>query len=204
MISATEALTRLRDGNRRFVEAAAIGNPGHRASLAAGQEPFAIVLGCSDSRVPAELVFDLGFGDLFVIRVAGNIVAPSQVGSVEFAAARFGTPLVVVMGHTQCGAITATLEELAGEATSQSRNLRSIVDRVRPSVESVMAVGGDLDSATLIREAVRANVRASANHLRHGSEILERLIRDGGLLVVGAEYSLETGTVDFFDGVPLS
>src|SRR5947209_4927979 len=202
MISASEALTRLRDGNRRFVEAAAIGNQGHRASLAAGQEPFAIVLGCSDSRVPAELVFDLGFGDLFVIRVAGNIVAPSQVGSVEFAAARFGTPLVVVMGHTQCGAITATLEELAGQATSQSRNLRSSVDRVRPSVESVMAVGGNLDSATLIREAVRANVRASADHLRHGSEILERLIRDSGFMVVGAEYSLETGTVDFFDGVP--
>jgi carbonic anhydrase len=201
MITAAEALTRLRDGNRRFVEAEAIGSHGHRASLAAGQEPFAIVLGCSDSRVPAELVFDLGFGDLFVIRVAGNIVAPSQVGSVEFAAARFGTPLVVVMGHTQCGAITATLEELAGQAT-QSRNLQSIVDRVRPSVESVIAVGGNLDPATLVREAVRANVRASADHLRHGSEILERLIRDGGLLVVGAEYSLETGMVDFFDGVP--
>jgi carbonic anhydrase len=201
MITATEALTRLRDGNRRFVEAEGVGNQGHRASLAAGQEPFAIVLGCSDSRVPAELVFDLGFGDLFVIRVAGNIVAPSQVGSVEFAAARFGTPLVVVMGHTQCGAITATIEELAGQATSQSRNLRSIVDRVRPSVESVMAVGGDLDDSTLMHEAVRANVRASADHLRHGSEILERLIRDGRLLVIGAEYSLETGTVDFFDGV---
>jgi len=201
LITAIEALTRLRDGNRRFVEAGAIGNHGHRASLAAGQEPFAIVLGCSDSRVPAELVFDLGFGDLFVIRVAGNIVAPSQVGSVEFAAARFGTPLVVVMGHTQCGAITATLEELAGKA-SESRNLRSIVDRVRPSVESVMAVRGDLDVDALTREAVRANVRASADHLRHGSEILERLIRDGGFLVVGAEYSLETGTVDFFDGVP--
>jgi carbonic anhydrase len=201
MITATAALTRLRDGNRRFVEAEALVNEGHRASLAAGQEPFAIVLGCSDSRVPAELVFDLGFGDLFVIRVAGNIVAPSQVGSVEFAAARFGTPLVVVMGHTGCGAITATLEELAGQATSQSRNLQSIVDRVRPSVESVMAVGGDLDPAVLMREAVRANVRASANHLRHGSEILERLIRDGSLQVVGAEYSLETGTVDFFDGV---
>jgi carbonic anhydrase len=200
MITASEALTRLRDGNRRFVEAEAIGNQGHRASLAAGQEPFAIVLGCSDSRVPSELVFDLGFGDLFVIRVAGNIVAPSQVGSVEFAAARFGTPLVVVMGHTQCGAITATLEELAGQA-SQSRNLSSIVDRVRPAVESVIAAGGNLDPAALIREAVRANVRASANHLRHGSEILERLIRDGGFQVVGAEYSLETGTVDFFDGV---
>jgi len=201
LITATEGLTRLREGNRRFVEAKAIGHHEHRASLADGQEPFAIILGCSDSRVPAELVFDLGFGDLFVIRVAGNIVAPSQVGSVEFAAARFGTPLVVVMGHTQCGAITAALEELTGQATSESRNLRSIVDRVRPAVESVMAVGKDLDPATLIREGVRANVRASANHLRHGSEILERLIRDSGFMVVGAEYSLETGNVDFFDGV---
>jgi carbonic anhydrase len=201
MITAIEALNRLRDGNRRFVEAEAIGNQGHRASLALGQEPFAIVLGCSDSRVPAELVFDQGFGDLFVIRVAGNIVAPSQVGSVEFGAARFGTPLVVVMGHTQCGAIGAAIEELTGQATSQSRNLRSIVERVRPSVESVMAAGGR-DSATLVSDAVRANVRASTNHLRHGSEILERLIRENGLLVVGAEYSLESGVVDFFDGVP--
>src|SRR5881275_2283808 len=205
-MSGHEALLRLREGNRRFVASMAHTAPAlsqtRRLALAEGQQPFAIVLGCSDSRVPAELVFGQGFGDLFVIRVAGNIVAPSQVGSVEFAAARFGTPLVVVMGHTQCGAITATLEELAGQATSQSRNLRSIVDRVRPSVESVMAVGGNLDSATLIREAVRANVRASADHLRHGSEILERLIRDSGFMVVGAEYSLETGTVDFFDGVP--
>jgi carbonic anhydrase len=203
MISATEALSRLREGNRRFVadrsEAGALGNHGHRAALAAGQEPFAIVLGCSDSRVPAELVFDQGFGDLFVIRVAGNIVAPSQVGSVEFAAARFGTRLVVVMGHSQCGAIVATLEELTGKTTSQSRNLRSIVDRVRPSVETVIAAGGDVDD--LIADAVRANVRTSANHLRHGSELLERLIEDDALMVVGAEYSLETGVVNFFDGV---
>lgn len=203
MITAFEALSRLREGNRRFVadqpEASALGNHGHRASLAAGQEPFAIVLGCSDSRVPAELVFDQGFGDLFVIRVAGNIVSPSQVGSVEFAASRYGTRLVVVMGHSQCGAIIATLEELTGRSTSQSRNLRSIVDRVRPSVETLLAAGRNDDD--LIGDAVRANVRASANHLRHGSELLEQLIRDAGLLVVGAEYSLETGVVNFFDGV---
>src|SRR5947209_19468840 len=148
MITATEALTRLRDGNRRFVEAAAIGNQGHRASLAAGQEPFAIVLGCSDSRVPAELVFDLGFGDLFVIRVAGNIVAPSQVGSVEFAAARFGTPLVVVMGHTQCGAVLATLEEVSSRG-HHSPNIRSIVDRIRPSVETLLAATVRLDANQL-------------------------------------------------------
>ncbi|HEY8257768.1 MAG TPA: carbonic anhydrase [Gemmatimonadales bacterium] len=203
MISAAEALRRLRDGNRRFVAEKSGGatesNSATRAALLAGQEPFAIVLGCSDSRVPAELVFDQGFGDLFVIRVAGNIVAPSQVGSVEFAASRYGTPLVVVMGHSQCGAVAATLEELLGGETAQSKNLRSIVDRVRPSVETVLAGRDRADTDALMREAVRANVRASVNHLRHGSELLEELIRKDGLRVVGAEYSLESGIVTFFD-----
>jgi len=171
-----------------------------RAELLTGQQPFAIVLGCSDSRVPAELVFDQGLGDLFVIRVAGNIVAPSQIGSVEFAAERFGTRLVVVLGHSQCGAVLATLEELRRPNEGQSRNLRSIVDRIRPSVEGLLATPLVKDLDTLVREAVRANVRASANQLRHGSEILERLIEHDGLLVVGAEYSLESGTVHVFDG----
>ena len=205
MINAVEALTRLREGNRRFVtgqSSTAALSRSAREALVAGQEPFAIILGCSDSRVPAELVFDQSFGDLFVIRVAGNIVAPSQVGSVEFAASRFGTRLVVVMGHSQCGAITATLEELQGLATSQSRNLRSIVERVRPSVETLLNGRRDIDPDALIRGAVRANVRASVNHLRHGSELLERLIQEIGLLVVGAEYSLETGVVDFFENIP--
>jgi carbonic anhydrase len=206
MITAIDALTRLREGNRRFVTGRpatpALSSVELRVALVAGQTPFAIVLGCSDSRVPAELVFDQSFGDLFVIRVAGNIVAPSQVGSVEFAASRFGTRLVVVMGHSQCGAVTATLEELQGQSTNQSKNLRSIVDRVRPSVETVLSgwSGGDYDA--LVRDAVRANVRTSVDHLRHGSELLERLIDETGLLVVGAEYSLETGVVDFFDHVP--
>jgi carbonic anhydrase len=206
MISAREALERLRDGNRRF--ASDVGSRGtlttqtRRNELAAGQEPFAIILGCSDSRVPAELVFDQGLGDLFVIRVAGNIVAESQVGSVEFAAARFGTRLVVVLGHSQCGAILATLEELQQSADHQSRNLRSIVDRVRPSVESLLATELKADPDALVRQAVRANIRVSTNHLRHGSEVLEELIQQDGLLVVSAEYSLETGVVDFFDGVP--
>ena len=181
--------------------AASTSNQEHRLSLVSGQEPFAIVLGCSDSRVPAELVFDQGFGDLFVIRVAGNIVAPSQVGSVEFAAAKFGTRLVVVVGHSQCGAITATLDELLGRSTTESRNLRSIVERVRPSVEAVLAGKPPVDYDALVRDAVRANVRVSAAHLRHGSELLERLVREDGLLVVGAEYSLESGIVTFFDGV---
>ena len=206
MISAREALERLRTGNRRFASDTRSGetltNQRRRDEVSAGQEPFAIVLGCSDSRVPAEIVFDQGLGDLFVIRVAGNIVASSQVGSVEFAAGRYGTRLVVVLGHSQCGAVLATLEELQHRTGHQSGNLRSIVDRVRPSVEALFATDLRHDPEALVRQAVRANIRASANHLRHGSEILERVIEHEGLLVVGAEYSLETGVVDFFDGVP--
>ena len=202
MIRPAEALARLQEGNRRFVsnQTTATGlSRQERTALVAGQAPFAIVLGCSDSRVPAELVFDQGFGDLFVIRVAGNVVAPSQVGSVEFAAARFGTPLVVVMGHSQCGAVIATLEELQEGTTNGSRNLRSITNRVRPSLEALVRTAGTLDREVLLSEAIRANVRASVNHLRHGSELLEKLIRNDGLVVVGAEYSLETGAVTFFE-----
>ena len=205
MISATDALARLHEGNRRFVAnqstAASTSNEAHRAGLVAGQEPFAIVLGCSDSRVPAELVFDQGFGELFVIRVAGNVVAPSQVGSVEFAASRFGTRLVVVMGHSQCGAVAATLEELLGRATTQSRNLRAIVNRIRPAVESVLSGRRNDDLDVLMHDAVRANVRAAADHLRHGSDLLEELIEKEGLMIVGAEYSLDSGVVTFFDGI---
>lgn len=206
MITAAEALKRLREGNIRFVSnirnPEKLQNHAKRAELAAGQEPFAIILGCSDSRVPAEIVFDQGLGDLFVIRVAGNIVAPSQIGSVEFAAAQFGTRLVVVLGHTQCGAITATLDELRRPTNNQSPNLHSIVSRVRPSVEGLLQSGIYNNTDELVHQAVRANVRASANQLRHGSQILELLIAHDDLVVVGAEYSLETGIVDFFDGVP--
>ena len=205
MIPAAEALQRLQDGNRRFASGVrshdTLSSETRRNELTSGQEPFAIILGCSDSRVPSEIVFQQGLGDLFVIRVAGNIVASSQVDSVEFAAARFGTRLVVVLGHSQCGAILATLEELQ-QSTAQSRNLRSIVDRVRPSVEPLLATDIRHDPNALVELAVRANIRASADHLRHGSEVLERLILKEGLIVVGAEYSLETGLVDFFDAVP--
>jgi len=208
MISASEALARLREGNRRFVSdlraSAAVSSQTRRNELAEGQAPFAIILGCSDSRVPAEIVFDQGLGDLFVIRVAGNVVASSQIGSVEFAVERFGTPLVVVLGHSRCGAILATLEQLMRPREQQSPNLRSIVDRVRPSVEGLLATDLRNDSEALVRQAVRANIRASANQLRHGSELLEDLIQGGRVLVVGAEYSLETGVVDFFDNVPES
>ena len=193
---------RLREGNRRFAggarRATLPADPAEWAALAKSQQPFAIILGCSDSRVPAEIVFDQGLGDLFVIRVAGNIVAPSQIGSVEFAAERFGTRLVVVLGHSRCGAIVATIEELLQPSERQSRNLKSIVDRVRPSVESLLQ--SRLDPEAVVSEAVKANVRASVRQLRHGSEILERLIERDGLQVVGAEYSLENGLVEFLDG----
>ena len=204
MIPATEALQALREGNLRFVNEQRRDDgesTARRRALAAQQQPFAIVLGCSDARVPAELVFDQGLGDLFVIRVAGNIVAPSQVGSVEFAAEAFGTRLVVVLGHSNCGAIHATLQQLARPWREQSRNLSSIVERIRPAVEGLLD-GQSRDLADLEQRAVRANIRMSADHLRHGSEVLEQLIRKDGLLVVGAEYSVETGVVDFFDGVP--
>jgi carbonic anhydrase len=205
MILAQEALALLRNGNRRYVADVrshdTLPSRARRIELAAGQEPFAAILGCSDSRVPVEIVFDQGLGDLFVIRVAGNIVAPSQIGSVEFAAEQFGTRLVVVLGHSQCGAIGATLEQLQRPKENQSRNLHSIVDLVRPSVEGLLATDLRHDLPALIHQAVRANIRASVDHLRHGSGIIEHLIREDGLLVVGAEYSLETGMVDFFEGV---
>ncbi|HUP64170.1 MAG TPA: carbonic anhydrase [Thermoanaerobaculia bacterium] len=199
-ISAREALERLRQGNERFVseERSLEALSTRRRELAADQRPFAIILGCSDSRVPAELVFDQGLGDLFVIRVAGNIVAPSQVGSVEFAADQFGTTLVVVLGHSRCGAILATIDELRNRG-NRSPNIQSIVNRIRPAIESVVQANQGEDEDRLTEEAVRANVRASANQLRHDSELLQQLIRNGGLLVVGAEYSLESGEVDFFD-----
>ncbi len=202
MILAEEALERLKEGNRRFVEGSTgsnVSDQTRRDQLKAGQEPFAIILGCSDSRVPAELVFDQGLGDLFVIRVAGNIVAPSQIGSVEFAADQFKTRLVVVMGHTNCGAVRATVEEMRRPSTEQSRNIKAIVDRIRPAVEPFRPTELWNDTEALLCNATRANVRASVNQLRHGSETLERLIGEEGLRIVGAEYSLETGVVEFFE-----
>ena len=207
MVSALDALERLRAGNGRFVSGVrgldSLMSQTRRNDFVAGQHPFAVILGCSDSRVPVEMVFDQGLGDLFVIRVAGNIVASSQIGSVEFAAERFGIRLVVVLGHTKCGAVQATLEELQRPSTTQSRNLRSIVDRIAPAVEGLLATELRHDLDGLLQRAARANVRVSANHLRHGSAVLEQLIAKDGLLVVGAEYSLETGIVDFFDGTPV-
>jgi carbonic anhydrase len=196
------ALQRLRDGNRRFLEGH--GSTSVRAwspDLAiTNQRPFAVVLGCSDSRTPVEILFDQGFGDLFVVRVAGNIVAPSIVGSIEFAASLFGSRLVVVMGHSRCGAVTATVEAIRTGMAHASRNIRAITDRIAPHVEAIVRRDGGGD---VIDEAVRANVRASADHLRHGSQIIEELVASGGLAVVGAEYEIETGCVQFFDGADL-
>lgn len=199
-----EALEKLRAGNGRFVQNVrsieALASQYRRDSLVAGQAPFATVLSCSDSRVPSEIVFDCGLGDLFIVRVAGNIVAPSIVGSVEFAAATFGTELVVVMGHTRCGAIRAAVDTLTGHAGDTSENVRDIVDRITPAIDDIVRTGGREDHA--VQAAVRANVRASANHLRQRSHILASRIAEGRLVVVGAEYALETGQVDFFDVPP--
>jgi carbonic anhydrase len=206
MTSAQEALERLREGNRRFLADVGSSNrhtsQTRRSELAAGQEPFAIILGCSDSRVPSAIVFDQGLGDLFVIRVAGNIVASSQIGSVEFAAERFGTRLVVVLGHSRCGAVLATLAELQQPTENKSRHLRSILDCIRPSVEGLLATELRHDPNALVRQAVLANIRASVDQLRHGSEVLEQLIARDGLRVVGAKYSLDTGVVEFLDAIP--
>jgi carbonic anhydrase len=200
-LSADAALERLREGNRRFSS----GEPTHKQKLVYSrhsehdQEPFAIILGCSDSRVPTEIVFDQGPGDLFVIRVAGNIAAPSQIGSVEFATSQFGTRLVVVLGHTRCGAILATLEALRRPGRDPSRNLCSIVDRIRPSVEGLLESEPQRDLESLVQEGVRANVGVAVDGLRNGSAVLRQQIRDDGLIIMGAEYSLESGVVEFLD-----
>lgn len=203
MLTAEQALQRLKEGNKRFVEGNMLEQRAfshlQRDEIAEDQNPFAIILGCSDSRVPAELVFDQGLGDLFVIRVAGNIVAPSQVGSVEFAAERYDCSVVVVLGHSHCGAIKATIDALTNPDQQSSSNLLSIVNRVRPSVEILMQTELKDDLAKLSVHAVRSNVFASVNQLRHGSAVLENLILKGKLKIVGAEYSLETGQVTFFD-----
>ena len=205
MISASEALKRLKDGNQRFVAGVrsvdTLVKQMQRADFVKGQTPFAIILGCSDSRVPAEIVFDQGLGDLFVIRVAGNIVAPSQIGSVEFAAELFGTSLVVVLGHSMCGAVKATIDDLEHPSPEKSLNVLSIVNRIRPTVEPLFETDLRSHPEQLLEAAIKANILAATNHLRHGSQMLEQLIQDGKLTIVGAEYSLETGEVVFFDGI---
>jgi carbonic anhydrase len=136
-------------------------------------------------------------GDLFVIRVAGNVVAPTQIGSVEFAAENFGPRLVVVLGHSQCGAVQATLDQLKQPTESRSPHLKAIVDRIRPGIEPLLDSPLSITTGELISRAVRANIEASVSRLRQGSEILKALIRDQDLQIVGAEYYLESGVVEF-------
>ncbi|WP_199508370.1 MULTISPECIES: carbonic anhydrase [unclassified Psychrobacter] len=203
--SGQEALELLKNGNERYVTSLTSTDPmtQKRPELVDKQEPFAIILGCSDARVPVEIVFDQGLGDLFVIRVAGNIVAPSQIGSIEFAAEQFGTQLVVVLGHSHCGAVTACVDTILNPEQNYSPNLQSIVDRIRPSVynlyELASATGQEVDTEKLIDSSIRANVRMSVSQLKHGSRILEDLYNSGKLLIVGAEYDLKTGEVEFFE-----
>lgn len=196
----SECLQRLIEGNERYVSnirgEEAVLSHFRRAELATLQQPFAVVLGCSDSRVPAELVFDQGLGELFVIRVAGNIVAPSQLASVEFAAQAFGCGLVVVLGHSQCGAVGATLDDLSPDGTDAPSTLNSIISRIRPVVVSLVELGNALPRETLMRAAVRANIRASVDAIQHGTPLLESMAVAGQLLVVGAEYDLITGKVE--------
>ncbi|MDX1342447.1 carbonic anhydrase [Reinekea sp. G2M2-21] len=203
MITSDEALERLQSGNRRYVDGQSryseVVNVQRRTDLVGGQSPWAIILGCSDSRAPAEIIFDHGLGDLFVIRVAGNIVAPSQVGSIEFAVESYDTPLVVVLGHTSCGAIQATLEALKNPDAKHSHNLNSIVSRIRPSLETLYETDLSKDPENLAKYAVRANIRASVNQIRYSSPSLEQRVQSGQLKVIGAQYSIETGVVDFLD-----
>ncbi len=193
-------LERLKEGNRRFVEGAAseseITSAERREALAKGQSPSAVILGCADSRVPPELVFDRGLGELFVVRVAGNVAGNSQIGSVEFAVNHLGPRLVVVLGHSDCGAVKATLGAMEAKAGRLSRGLSAVVDRVRPSLESWVTPESREDESALMARAVRENVL-------HAVRRLERSLSDTGasdeVKIVGAQYDLASGVVEFFE-----
>ncbi|TYC05530.1 carbonic anhydrase [Micromonospora sp. WP24] len=188
----TEALRRLLRGNQRFVT----GHSRHPHQsladlheLAAGQHPFAVTIGCADSRVAPELLFDQGLGDLFDNRVAGNIVDDLLLGSVEFAVEEFGSPLVIVLGHERCGAITATIDTIRSGGTAPG-HIGTIVDSLRPVVESVLDRPGDP-----VENGVRANVKAQVRSLLDRSPILAEKVHEGALAVVGARYDLDNGRV---------
>lgn len=202
MMNADKALQKLIEGNERYIKGTADGAEltitTRRQEITDGQNPFAAILGCSDSRVPAELVFNRGLGDLFVIRVAGNIVAPSQIGSVEFACQHFGTQLVVVLGHSHCGAINATVDALMGDPDNLSPNVASIVDRVTPAVLPIVKRNSYKDKDDLVHQAMRANIEQSVNGLQMRSRILRGMVDRGQIKIIGAEYSIETGVVDFY------
>ena len=203
MITSAQALERLREGNRRFIARLESRNleqeHSRRLELVGEQAPIAIVLGCSDSRVPAELVFDQGLGDLFVIRVAGNIAASSQIESIEIAAQQFGTPLVVVLGHSQCNAVTASVDEQMKPLEMRSSGVGVIVKTIQPSVRAVLDSQPGLDRQGLVCASIRENVRGAVKRIKAGSDVLVKLLDQGQLHIVGAEYSLETGAVEFME-----
>ncbi len=199
-MNADAALKELIEGNYRYVQAATSGAvlDSKKHQVLPEQNPMAVILGCSDSRVPAELVFDQGVGDLFVIRIAGNIVAPSQIGSIEFACQQFKTQLVVVLGHTNCGAISATIDSLLSDPDQMSPNLASIVDRLKPAVSPVINDDIVRDRSSLMKKAMQANIEYSTQQLQIRSKIIRDLINNKQLKIVGAEYSIETGEVEFY------
>lgn len=189
-------------GNQRFLRGDSIQSS--NASLKklkdfakTGQLPKAIVLCCSDSRAPVEMIFDQDIGDLFVIRVAGNVVAPSLVGSVEFAVSTFGTNLVLVMGHTQCGAITSTIDHIENSHAISSENIHDIVSRIKPHIFPITQLG--LSPEEMQARAVEANVRASVSQLSHSSRLVEGLMSQGKLQILGAVLDLATGRVAFLE-----
>ncbi len=194
-MEAGTALARLRSGNERFVTGA-LASMTARESLPA---PIAIVLGCADSKVPPEMVFDQVLGDLHVVRVPGNVAAPAQIAEIEHAAQTFGTRLVVVLGHSGCDAVEATLAELRLPAEERDEGLAVTVERIRPAVAELLesAIAGD--EAALLAAAVESNVLAAVEHLLHDSDVLESHQQSGGLAIVGAVYDLESGKVSFFE-----
>jgi carbonic anhydrase len=194
-VTADEALARLIAGNERFTQ-------GHAkfptiqkeilADLAKGQQPFATILGCSDSRVPPELIFDAGFGELFIVRVAGNVVSPEVMGTLQYAGVHLRTPLFVVLGHEGCGAVQAALAAVAGAAREPSR-IALLLDNIAPGLEGVDRT---LAPDARIQAAVEANVRWSIHQLLQTPEAKQRQA-EGVLKLVGAVYELTTGRVRF-------
>ncbi len=201
MMTGSETLRHLVEGNRRFIGGSSRLGSGidayRRGELTNGQNPVAVVVGCSDSRVPLEIIFDQGLGDLFVIRVAGNIINPSQIESVEFAVAELETPLVVILGHHDCGAIQAAVTELEQKVLPQPLQLPTLMKALRPAVEPMLAADPPLAPGELVERAIRANIKNSVARLTSQSALLAARVQEERLLIVGAEYSLATGMVDF-------
>jgi carbonic anhydrase len=200
-VSPDAALSRLKEGNRRFRTGASV-HPNLDArrlmeTAGKGQAPFATILGCSDSRVPCELVFDQGVGDLFVVRVAGNVCAVDETGSIEYGVGHLGTPLLVVLGHEKCGAVTAVAIEAELEGS-----IPQLVEQIRPAVAEAQRMHPGLKSDALVRFALRANVIQSIEELFRRSGTTRRLVREGKVVIVGAVYDLETGEVTWLGPHP--